>query len=95
MQYNRLKYCSYSVCIHIQKGKYFTSLDVYVSNGTSFYITEWNRIYIVSMPYLINSGYLDYVAYTNDSYSHTDYQQHFFSPDFQILLTLANQDLGK
>lgn len=95
MQYNRLKYCSYYVCIHIYKGKRFISLDVYVSNRTSFYTTEWDRIYIVNMPYLNNSGYLDYMAYTNDSYIHKDYQQYFFPPDFQILLTLANQDLGK
>lgn len=77
------------------QGKIFYQLDIYVSNGTSFYTTEWDRICIVNMPYLINSGYIDYMAYINDSYIHKDYQQHFFPPDFQILLTLANQDLHK
>ena len=42
------------------------------------FIPEWERIYIVNMSYLINCGYLDYMAYTNDSYIHKNYQQHFF-----------------
>lgn len=49
--------------------------------GLLFYTTEWDRIYIVNMSYLINSGYLDYMAYTNDSYIHKDYQKYFF---FQV-----------
>ena len=88
VQYTTLKYCSFAVYMHIYKGKYFISLDVYVLilRNFVFCFKPHKRDWCYNTPCLSNSGRLDYIPSCNNSQIHKNYQKHF-PPDFQISLT--------